>query len=346
MISPKVTLRRGHEARLRAGHPWVFAGDLAETPPLEDTGNIVEVLDSRGRFLGMAMYNPRCNLTLRVLTRQREDIDRRWLARRLTEALALRSNYLPGLEALRLVNAESDGLPAFIVDRYGEYLVVQSLALGADWLLPDLVAELVEQLDPEGIYERSDVPVRALEGLSERKGVLWGESPPDRIIISEGSYRFHVDLLTGQKTGFFLDQRPNRQRLLTLAKGKRVLNTFCYSGGFSIAAACGGSAETIGIDLSASALELARDNAALNGVADKCHWIADNAFDLLRAFDRGREKFDIVVLDPPSFTKTKESLPGACRGYKEINLRAIKLLSPGGILVSSSCSHHMNQELF
>ena len=202
------------------------------------------------------------------------------------------------------------------------------------------------QVGAKGIFERSDVPVRALEGLEERKGVLWGFEPPPLVEISEGDARFLVDLHGGQKTGFFLDQRSNRLKLKTLCKGKRVLNTFCYSGGFSIAAALGGAREVIGVDISGPAVELGEKNAALNEVEDRCHWVEGNAFDHLRDVDRLKERFDVVVLDPPAFTKTKDSIPGAVRGYKEINLRAIKILEPGGLLVSSSCSHHIDPKLF
>ncbi|MBM3268937.1 MAG: class I SAM-dependent rRNA methyltransferase [Candidatus Sericytochromatia bacterium] len=341
-----VTLRRGREARLRGGHPWIFAGDLAALPPSENAGEAVEVLDHRGRFLAMALCNPRSNLTLRVVSRQREEIGRLFVQQRLAAALQLRRHLLGDAGAARLVNAESDGLPAFVVDRYGDFLVVQSLALAADRLLPHLVEELVAQTGPQGVYERSDAPVRALEGLPERTGVLWGAEPPPLVEIREGEARFLVDVREGQKTGFFLDQRPNRLKLGALCKGKRVLNTFCYSGGFSIPAALGGAAEVIGVDTSGAALELAEKNAEANEVGDRCSWVEANAFDHLRDLDRLKERFDVVVLDPPAFTKTKDSIPGAVRGYKEINLRALKILAPGGLLVSASCSHHIDPQLF
>lgn len=344
--SGQVVVRRGREDRIRGGHPWVFAGDLAGPPDPESAGGAVEVVDFRGRFLGMALCNPESNLTLRMVSRQKEEIGRDFVARRLAAALALRKAVLGDVPAMRLLNAESDGLPALIADRYGDYIVVQSLGLGADRLLPHLVEELVAQVGATGIYERSDVPVRALEGLEERKGVLWGQDPPPLVEIREGDARILVDLHEGQKTGFFLDQRPNRLKLQALSRGKRVLNTFCYSGGFSLAAALGGAREVIGVDISAGAIELAEKNAALNDLEDRCHWIEANAFDHLRDLDRLKERFDVVILDPPAFTKTRDSIPGAVRGYKEINLRALKILNPGGILVSSSCSHHIDPQLF
>ena len=342
----KVVLRRGREAKVRGGHPWVFAGDLIGLPPDEIAGEAVELIDHRGKFLAVATCNPRSALTLRVLSRQREDIDRAWIRRKLEAALVLREAFLPGVDAMRLVNAESDGLPALIVDRFGEFLVIQSLSQGADRMLPFVVQDLVEMVRPRGIYERSDVPVRSLEGLEGRTGVLFGEEPPAELIITEGASKFAVDLRGGQKTGFFLDQRANRQRLIGLCKDRRVLNAFCYSGGFSIPAALGGASEVQGVDISGGAIALAERNAELNGVEDRCRWVEANAFDHLRDLDRLGEKFDVVILDPPAFTKNKDSIPGAIRGYKEINLRAIKILNPGGLLITSSCSHHMDPELF
>lgn len=344
-LYPIVKLKRGREGRVKSGHPWIFAGDLHGPIAREAQGSPVEVHDDRGRFLAIAAAGSG-GLALRILSRQLEPIDRAWIGRRLSEAIAIRRRFLSDAEAVRLINAESDGLPALVVDRYGPFLSIQSLSLAADRMLPDLVEELVSQVAPEGIYERSDVPIRALEGLEERTGVLWGEDPPDFLTIKEGRSRFLVDIKTGQKTGFFLDQRPNRQRLQTLCAGKRVLNAFCYSGGFSIPAAIGGAAEVVGVDVSASALDLARRNAELNGVGDRCRWVEANAFDHLRDLDRDRKRYDVVILDPPAFTKSKDSVPGAIRGYKEINLRALKILEPGGLLVSSSCSHHMDAELF
>lgn len=342
----QVVLRRGREERVRGGHPWIFAGDLAAPPPPGSAGTAVEVLDFRGRFLGMALCNPASNLTLRMVSRQKEEIGRDFVARRLSAALDLRKKVLGDPMALRLVNAESDGLPALVADRYGDFIVVQSMALAADRLLPYLVEELVAQVGARGIFERSDVPVRALEGLEERKGVLWGQEPPPLVEIREGDARILVDLHEGQKTGFFLDQRPNRLKLQALTRGKRVLNTFCYSGAFSLSAALGGAREVIGVDISPAAVELAEKNAALNELEDRCHFIEANAFDHLRDLDRLKERFDVVILDPPAFTKTRESIPGAVRGYKEINLRALKILEPGGLLVSSSCSHHIDPQLF
>jgi 23S rRNA (cytosine1962-C5)-methyltransferase len=286
---------------------------------------------------------------VRLLTRQRETIDRDFFKSRLADAIAYRERYGnlptgPGA-SYRLVHAEADGLPAFVVDKYGDYLVTQVLSLGMAERLPMLTELLVELMNPKGVYERSDVLVRSLEGLPQASGVLWGEAPPADLEIVEHGARFRVDLASGQKTGFFLDQRLNRQRVRELARG-RVLNTFCYTGGFSIAAALGDADEVVSVDISPEAIALAEENARINGVEGKCKWLASNAFDTLREFEKAGEKFDVVILDPPAFTKNKDSIPGALRGYKEINLRAMRLLNPGGLLVSSSCSHHISPEMF
>lgn len=342
-----VQFKRNRDERVRAGHPWVFSGEVLAKPPAEADGQIVTVYDSRGKFIGQGYCNTQSNILVRLLSRVRgEGIDRAWWRSRLEEAIALRQAYVSGTDAYRLVNAEADGLPALIVDRYGDYLSIQVLALGIEVRLAELVEILAELVQPKGIYERSDVPVRRLEGLEPRTRVLWGEAPPKDLVIREGDYRLKVDLETGQKTGFFLDQRPNRLQVGAMAKDKRVLNCFSYSGGFSIASAVGGAQEVVSVDISAEAIALGDANAALNGVTDRCRWVTANAFDYLRELERSGEVFDVVILDPPAFTKTKESIPGAVRGYKEINLRGIRLLKPGGLLVSSSCSHHISASHF
>ncbi len=345
----KLTIRKGKEARVAGGYPWVFAGEVYRLPPAELDGELVIVEDHRGRFLGQGLVNSQSNILVRLLSRQRETIDQAFFEQRLRQAVVFRTRYA-GLrggsdDACRLVHAEADGLPGLIVDRYADYLVVQALSLGMSRRLPMLVEILVELLSPRGVYERSDVLVRALEGLEQRSGLLWGALPPDDLIINEGGMRFRVDVVNGQKTGFFLDQRLNRARVRDLAQG-RVLNTFCYTGGFSIAAALGAATEVVSIDISADAVRLGALNAGLNGVSERCVWREANAFDALRELEKSDERFDMVILDPPAFTKNKGSIPGALRGYKEINLRALRLLNPGGVLVTSSCSHHISPAMF
>jgi 23S rRNA (cytosine1962-C5)-methyltransferase len=345
----KVTLRKGRDTRVKAGHPWVFSGEVYGVLPPEMDGQIIAVEDATGRFLGQGLVNTKSNILVRLLTRQRETIDREFFKSRLADAIAYRERFGnlpqgPGA-AYRLIHAEADGLPAMVVDKYGDFLSCQILSLGMAQRLPMFVELLAELVQPKGIYERSDVLVRSLEGLPQATGVLYGEEPPEDLEIVEHGARFRVDLKTGQKTGFFLDQRLNRLRVRELAQG-RVLNTFCYTGGFSIAAALGHATEVVSVDISPEAIALAEDNAKLNGVEGKSTFIAANAFDYLREAEKAGEKFDVVILDPPAFTKNKESIPGAMRGYKEINLRAMRLLNPGGLLVSSSCSHHISPQMF
>lgn len=345
----KVTLRKGRDTRVKAGHPWVFSGEVYQVPNSELDGQVIAVEDATGRFIGQGLVNTKSNILVRLLSRQRETIDRDFFKARLAEAIAYRERFAalptgPGA-SYRLIHAEADGLPAMIVDKYGDYLSCQVLSLGMAQRMPMFVELLAELVQPKGIYERSDVLVRSLEGLPQTTGVLYGEEPPSDLEIVEHGARFRVDLKTGQKTGFFLDQRLNRGRVRELARG-RVLNTFCYTGGFSIAAALGDATEVVSVDISPEAIALAEQNARLNGVEGKSTWIAANAFDYLREAEKAGEKFDVVILDPPAFTKNKESIPGAIRGYKEINLRAMRLLNPGGLLVSSSCSHHISPQMF
>ena len=344
---PVVQLKRHRDERVRSGHPWIFAGEVTEVPGPETAGALVEVRDARGKYVGVGLCNPHSNLLLRIVNRERGRVlDRAFWAERLDEALAIRSATVRDTDAMRLVHAEADGLPGLVVDRYGDWLVVQAVSRGMADRLDMWVELLQERFSPRGIYERSDVPVRELEGLQPRAGVLAGELPDPELTIREGDYRLHVDLVEGQKTGFFLDQRPNRWQVQELSAGKRVLNTFSYSGGFSIAAAMGGASEVVSVDISESAIALGQRNARLNGVEDRCSWIAANAFDWLREAEREGQIYDLIVLDPPAFTKSKASIPGAIRGYKEINLRALRLLAPGGILVSASCSHHLDETTF
>jgi 23S rRNA (cytosine1962-C5)-methyltransferase len=345
----KVVMRKGRDERVIAGYPWVFKGEVYQVPDPALDGQVIAVEDPTGRFLGLGLCNTQSNILVRLLTRQRETVDRAFFKRRLAEAIAYRERFgrldrSPDA-GYRVVHAEADGLPALIVDRYGDTLVVQALALGMAERMPMIVELLVELLAPKCVYERSDVLVRNLEGLPQATGILYGEAPAADLTIQEGNARFRVDVVAGQKTGFFLDQRLNRARVGELARG-RVLNTFCYSGGFSIAAALGGADEVLSVDSSAEAIALGETNAKLNGVEAKCTWQVANAFDALREYEKANEKFDVVILDPPAFTKNKDSIPGAIRGYKDINLRALRLLNPGGLLVSSSCSHHISPAMF
>jgi 23S rRNA (cytosine1962-C5)-methyltransferase len=332
----------------RVGHPWVFAGEIAHIPDGARDGDVVRVLDSTGQSLGLAYLNRTSKITLRYLSRTAERIDEQWWYDRLAEALDRRAT-LPRLDhtnAMRLVNAESDGLPGLVVDQYAGVLVVQLLALGLEPWRSVLIDSLFELVRPDTIWERSDVSVRDLEGLPRTSGLLAGHQPPDLVQVREGPARLLVDVRAGQKTGMFLDQRRNRMAAATYAEGANVLNCFAYSGAFSCHAGLAGARHVINADISDVACDLAERNMALNGLADRSESIEANCFDLLRDLSDGSRRFDLVILDPPAFTKSRDAIEGALRGYKEINLRAMRLLRPGGILVTCSCSQHIDDATF
>jgi 23S rRNA (cytosine1962-C5)-methyltransferase len=334
-----VVTRKG-ESRIRAGHPWVFRSDVAKATRAAP-GAVVRVASERGRPLGFALHSSRSEIRLRMIERG-EVLADEWLARRLEAALAFRERSLPAAEACRLVHGEGDLLPSLIVDRYADWLVIQTLSQGMEALKPELAALLAERLRPRGILERNDPKVRLLEGLEPRVGLLQGDVP-ERVLVREGEIRLEVDLWRGQKTGLFLDQRENHVLARAYARG-RVLDGFSYSGGFALQAAAPADS-VLAVDLSAEALEQARRNAALNGIANLETRDA-NVFDVLRAFDDAGERFDTVILDPPAFAKSRASVQKAERGYKEINLRALKILRPGGCLITCSCSYHVHEDDF
>jgi len=338
-------LKRGRDNRLRAGHLWVYQGEVAEAPAEVAAGGIVDVVDAAGHFLGRGYYNPVSQICARLLTRVREDIDRDFFARRLNESFRLRKSLYPKAEALRLVYSEADFLPGLIIDRYGEYLVVQFLTLGMECWRETILDLLSADLHPRAIQERSEAGVRKHEGLPPRSGAVYGEVP-DEVLVGEDVVQCYVDLRGGQKTGYFLDQRENRLAASTYANGRRVLDCFCHSGMFGIAAARAGAAAVLGVDIDSGALDLAARNAVLNGVAELCRFEEANCFDFLRAAVEEGQQYDLIILDPPAFTKSKLRVDQALRGYKEINLRAIRLLSPHGILVTCSCSHHVAPAVF
>lgn len=338
-------LKRGRDGRAVAGHPWIYQGELTALPTDIAPGGIVDVLDSCGRFVGRGYYNPASQICVRILTRTQEAIDADFFDRRLAEAIALRRRLLPDVDALRLVFSESDFLPGLIVDRYGDFLVVQFLTLGMDIRRELLLDLLVRRLEPRAIQERSEAGARRHEGLEPRVGACFGEVP-DEVGIQDGGMRCFVDLRGGQKTGYFLDQRENRRAVAGLAGGRRMLDCFCHSGMFGIAAAQAGAVSVLGVDIDPGALRLAERNASLNFVQERCAFLEANAFDFLRAAAAEGREYDLVVLDPPAFTKSKLRVEQALRGYKEINLRAIKLLAKGGILVTCSCSHHVSPSVF
>lgn len=438
--TPRVVLAPGRERRVRGGHPWVFATEVAEIRGRYEPGDTVDVVTGRGGFVGRGYINPASRIVVRLLTRHPDEtVDEDFYRRRVREAVTYRRTLFSGSgdhgpgrppapgpdatagdsrgtdaaadaapaagaalppdigdRAFRLIFAESDYLPALIVDYFAGHLVFQALALGVD-VIKDLLLRLVREeaeragFPVRGVYERDDAPVRELEGLRLVTGRFWGKTPP-RVTVRENEVSMVVDLAGGQKTGYFLDQRENRAAIAPYVRvfgaggpdgpgadgqggprgrGARVLDCFCYTGGFSVAAGRYGAAEVLGVDSSAEALALARENAALNGLgegpaatkpgpgaagaarpssapaaAPRVSFLEANVFDFLRQADAEGRTWDVVILDPPAFAKNKAALPGALRGYKEINLRAMKLIPPGGYLITSSCSQHVAEDLF
>lgn len=338
-----VYLRRGREQRVLGGHPWIFRSDIEREDGAAD-GLPVRVLTSAGRFLAMAVYNPRSQISLRILSRRDEPVDGAFIRGRVRRALDYRRRFAD-LNSCRLIFAESDGLPAVIADKFGDVIVVQILCLGMERFKADIVDALVKELSPRGVYERNDVPVRELEGLSQQTGLLWGEVP-DRVEMQENGVRFLVDVKEGQKTGFFLDQKENRAAIAPFVPGMRVLDCFTHTGSFALHAARYGAAEVTGVDISEHACACALENARLNGVEDRVRFECANAFDFLRAQQTAKAQYDVVILDPPAFTKTRSAVEGALRGYKEINLRGMKLTRDGGFFVTCSCSQHVTPDLF
>jgi 23S rRNA (cytosine1962-C5)-methyltransferase len=343
-----VRLKAGREKSLLRQHPWIFSGAVEAVEGDPGIGETVDILDSQGGFLARGAYSPESQIRVRVWTwNPYEVINTDFFRSRLENARALRMATLGEVDALRLVYAESDGLPGLIVDRYKDTLVIQVLSAGAErWreIISDLLLELTKL---KRIYERSDVEVRKLEGLNLRKGLVRWNEPPARIQFQENGIDFWVAVSAGHKTGFYLDQRENRLRLRELTQGKEVLDCFAYTGGFTVNALAGGATSVTAIDSSAEALELARENVTLNGLPlDKVEWIEADVFQQLRNFRDRVRKFDLIILDPPKFAQTSSQVQKAARGYKDINLLAFKLLRPGGLLVTFSCSGGVNAELF
>jgi 23S rRNA (cytosine1962-C5)-methyltransferase len=341
-LSSAARLRARKPERVR--HPWIFEGEIAELSPDVKDGDVTAVLDHRGAFVARAYCNRCSKIVLRVLTWQDEPVDASWWKRRVKESVARRGP-LPAGGAMRLVNAEGDGLPGLVVDAYARWLVVQISALGVESVRETIVEALKESYAPDGIYERSDMPERELEGLQQRSGVLMGEPPRGKIEIVEGAARLLVDIERGQKTGLFLDQRLNRTAAAAYSRDRSVLNCFAYSGGFSVHAALAGARAVTSVDISADACRLARENMSLNGFPDS-EVVEANCFTYLRDASDAGKTFGEIILDPPAFARGKATLESATRGYKEINLRAIKMLEPGGVLVSCSCSRPLSPREF
>ncbi|MDQ4128084.1 MAG: class I SAM-dependent rRNA methyltransferase [Actinomycetota bacterium] len=341
LAEPKAVLKDRGASRVRSGHPWVYRSDVAGAEG--ESGDVVRVTDRRGAFLGLAFFNPKSEISLRMATREDEPVDEGWFQGRLKDAIAYRKFLQIDADAYRVVHAEADGVPGLVVDRYGEYLVVQVGSAAVERRLGWVVTALEDLTAPAGILLRADSLARRREGLDTGVRLLSGEVP-ENVVVREGPVRYRAHLWKGQKTAAFLDQRENH-----LAAGRyvgeagRVLDVFSYAGGFALHAARRASSVEA-VDSSGAALEAARDNAELNGLTNVA-FTRKNAFDSLRERSDAGEQYDAVILDPPAFAKTKRDLPAAIRAYKEINLRAIKLLGPGGVLVSCSCSYHFSREI-
>ena len=344
-MTPTIQLKPGKEKRVYTLHPWIFKSDIDKELNGSTAGDIVDIISSKGKFLARGYYNPNSQIALRIMTYNEEEaVDRDLIFRRIHEAVEYRRTFAD-LKSCRLVFAESDRLPALIVDAFDDVLVLQCLALGMERFKKDIVDALVEEVHPRGIWERNDVPVRKLEGLEMCTGLLYGEVP-DRVQMCENGVMFWVDVKEGQKTGFFLDQKENRAAIAPFVKGQKVLDCFTHTGSFALHAGHYGAAEVTGVDISEFACECAAENAALNHLEDRVHFVAANAFDLLSEQSRKGEKYDVIILDPPAFTKSRNAVDSALRGYKEINLRAMKMIREGGYLITCSCSQHVLPEMF
>jgi 23S rRNA (cytosine1962-C5)-methyltransferase len=345
-----VVLKPGKEKPVRNRHPWIFSGAVARIQGEPADGDTVDILDHQGRFLARGYLNRRSQIVVRCLSwSEDESIDSSFWKQRLQQAIARRQGLLQAgtTDSCRLVHAESDLVPGLVVDTYAGYVVLQALTLGIERRKSELVQILVELLQPEGIYERSDVDVREKEGLKLQTGLLWGQEPPSPLEIHEHSYRFWADIQHGQKTGFYLDQRDNRSRLTRYARGRTVLNAFAYTGSFAVCAYAGGAERVVNLDTSAEALALARQNLALNSLPERDdEYVVGDVFAVLRQYRAEGKKFDVIILDPPKFAYAQSQVQAACRGYKDINWVAMQLLKPDGILFTMSCSGLVTPDLF
>ncbi|MFN8586312.1 MAG: class I SAM-dependent rRNA methyltransferase [Candidatus Eisenbacteria bacterium] len=341
----RLLLHRGEDRRVRGGHPWIFSNEVERWDGHVEDGGLVEVTDARGAFLGIAYVNRHSLICARLLTRGRDEVDRAFFVKRFERARRLREASYPGEACVRLVYGESDQLPGLVVDRYGDHLAVQVLTKGMD-VRADLVREaLTEVFAPAGAVYIGDSPLRELEGLPLKREPWWGDVP-ERVETTVGGFGLHVDLLGGQKTGLFLDQRENRLRAERRAQGRRALDCFCYQGEWALHMARGGATEVLAVDSSEPALSLARANADRAGFADRVSFRRGTAFDVLRSLEGAGERFGIVVVDPPALIKSRKHIAAGVRAYRELNRAAMGLLEEDGVLVSCSCSHHLDDAMF
>jgi len=341
----RVFLRRKIAPRVQNGHPWIFMNEVDRVEGSPAPADIVEVFSHDSKWIGSGYYNPQSQIVIRILSREKgQEINADFFKDKIRSCWQYRQQ-TGYTENCRLVFGEADGLPQLIIDKFNDYFVIQTLALGIDRWKPVIVEALLEIFAPKGIYERNDVPVRELEGLPQQKGFLTAPFET-KIIIKENGLQFYVDLANGQKTGYFLDQQDNRTAIRSIVKNADVLGAFTYTGTFEVHAAHYGAKSVLGLDISASAVEQANENARLNGLQDRCSFEVANAFDLLKQWAKEGKQYDVVMLDPPAFTKSRATIQKAITGYKEINLRGMKLVKPGGFLVTSSCTNLVPAELF
>jgi 23S rRNA (cytosine1962-C5)-methyltransferase len=348
---PTVLLKPGEADRIVAGHPWIYQSEILRlTAPVND-GGLVQVKDHRQRFLGVGFFNSKSKIHVRVLSPERVEVNEKFFEERIRAALAIRQKHLPDATSFRVVNAESDFLSGLIVDKYEDVLVVQISSLGMDQRKAQIVTVLQQIFSPRAILERSDMATRKFEGLAEVNEILAGKLAGP-VSVNLNGLKFETDLVAGHKTGLYLDQQVNYQAVSQFARGAQVLDCFSFLGGFGLHAARAGAAHVHMLDQSADAIAAAVRNAAANGLAEKCSFEVVNVFDWLKVntavkpYERVIPRFDLIVLDPPSFTRNRASVPDALRGYKEIHLRALKLLKPGGTLATFCCSHHVDTVTF
>ncbi len=344
-----IVLNKKISRRVETGHPWVYANEVnlqgKEGENLANPGEIVDITTHDKKFIGRGYFNAKSQIMVRILTRNKEEkIDASFFKRKIEDAWEYRKR-IGYTENCRLVFGEADELPQLIIDKFNDFFVIQTLAFGIDIWKDAIVQAINSIFVPKGIYERNDVPVRELEGMEQIKGFLSDEFDTN-IIITENGIKYHIDIANGQKTGYFLDQQDNRFAIRNIVKGADVLGAFSYTGSFEVAAACFGATSVLGLDISQNAIDMFNKNAALKGVESICEFKCVNAFDVLKGMTKEEKRWDVVMLDPPSFTKSRSSIDKAISGYKEINLRGIKLVKPGGFLVTSSCTNLVKPELF
>ena len=336
-------LHSGRERRILQGHRWVFSNEIAN--PLSDfeQGSWVEVFSAKGVLLGSGYINPASLIAVRIVCPPGRKPDEAFFREKLMKAAAFRESAYPGQDCYRLVYGESDSLPGLVVDRYGDVLVYQIGTLGMARMEPLIQELLIDLFKPSALIFRNDSPSRLFEGLEQDRGIAHGGAP-GKIPVQIDGIRYLVDVIGGQKTGMYLDQRDNRRALRRWTEGRRVLDLFCYNGAWSLSAAAGGAVESIGVDQSADAVEQSRQNATLNAMDDRCSFVVSDVFEYLKQVERS--SFDVIILDPPAFAKTRAAITEGKKGYTDINRRALLALKPGGILITCTCSYHMSEELF